>query len=141
MTPDWPHESHATSLMTEHKHHSVLYTTPSSTINQPSSNLESTSTKMATSIFTRKADLIYLIFFLTHLVVMFNVDLYPLWPVQIRPAYMDTLRKWYITTYRDQFFVSPPWVLLLLFYNISKMDARCRLNHCFERGHDAVVRE
>ena len=108
MTPDWPHESHATSFMTEHKHHSVLYTTPSSTINQPSSNLESTSTKMATSIFTRKADLIYLIFFLTHLVVMFNVDLYPLWPVQIRPAYMDTLRKWYITTYRDQFFVSPP---------------------------------
>jgi len=85
-----------------------LYSPLFTSVNQSFDESRSPYFKMAKSIFARKADLIYLTFFLTHLVVMFNVDLYPLWPVQIRPAYMDTLRKWYITTYRDQFFVSPP---------------------------------
>ncbi|KAI5276452.1 hypothetical protein E4T47_00618 [Aureobasidium subglaciale] len=63
---------------------------------------------MALSIWKRKRDLIYLIFFLTHIPIMFCVDLTPLYPVALKPAFMTNLRKWYITTYRDQFFSSPP---------------------------------
>ncbi|TKX26663.1 hypothetical protein C1H76_1195 [Elsinoe australis] len=78
---------------------------------------------MATSIFSRKVDLVYLVFFAIHLVVMLNVDLYPLWPSQLRPAYMTTLRQFYISTYRDQFFVSPPawfnvYIYLELIYHV-----------------------
>lgn len=36
------------------------------------------------------------------------VDLYPLYPAQLRPAFMVELRGWYIKTYRDQFFINPP---------------------------------
>jgi len=44
-------------------------------------------------IWNRKRDLLYLIFFLIHITVMFR---------------KPTLRTWYITTYRDQFFTRPP---------------------------------
>ncbi|KER00323.1 hypothetical protein AUEXF2481DRAFT_270 [Aureobasidium subglaciale EXF-2481] len=64
---------------------------------------------MALSIWKRKRDLIYLIFFLTHIPIMFCVDLTPLYPAALKPAFMTNLRKWYITTYRDQFFSSPPF--------------------------------
>ena len=36
------------------------------------------------------------------------MDLTPLYPESVKPAFVTTLRKWYITTYQDQFFVSPP---------------------------------
>ncbi|PNS21723.1 hypothetical protein CAC42_1577 [Sphaceloma murrayae] len=68
---------------------------------------------------SRKIDLIYMIFFAIHLIVMFNVDLHPLWPASIRPAYMDSLRQWYVTTYRDQFFVAPPaWFDLYMYLEL-----------------------
>ncbi|CAD0094843.1 unnamed protein product, partial [Aureobasidium vineae] len=54
---------------------------------------------MALPIWKRKHDLIYLIFFLTHIPIMFS----------LKPAFMTNLRTWYITTYRDQFFSSPPF--------------------------------
>lgn len=37
-----------------------------------------------------------------------GVDLYPLYPESIKPEFMHDLRKWYIETYNDQFFVKPP---------------------------------
>ncbi|KAF4553023.1 Hypothetical protein D9617_8g050360 [Elsinoe fawcettii] len=68
---------------------------------------------MATSIFTRKTDLLYLIFFSIHLLVMFNVDLIGLYPAWLQQTYMLDLRKWQVATYKDQFFVSPPaWFTL-----------------------------
>jgi len=81
---------------------------------------------MATSIFRRKRDLLYLVFFCIHLPIMFctlsgqpyqrmfhadipeGVDLAPLWPTAIKPAFLDTIRTYYIETFRDQFFSSPP---------------------------------
>jgi len=36
------------------------------------------------------------------------VDLTPLYPESVKPTFLTGLRKWYITTYQDQFFVSPP---------------------------------
>ncbi|KAF1819509.1 uncharacterized protein K489DRAFT_412823 [Dissoconium aciculare CBS 342.82] len=61
-----------------------------------------------TSIFSRKRDLAYLVFFLIHIPVMFCVDLAPLYPDSIRPTFITELRKFYITTFRDQFFIAPP---------------------------------
>jgi len=37
-----------------------------------------------------------------------GVDLTPLYPTSVKPQFMDDLRKWYIATYSDQFFVAPP---------------------------------
>jgi len=36
------------------------------------------------------------------------VDLYPFYPESIRPAFMTTLRQFYITTYADRLFTQPP---------------------------------
>ncbi|KAF2098737.1 hypothetical protein NA57DRAFT_75976 [Rhizodiscina lignyota] len=63
---------------------------------------------MARSLFSRKLDIVYLIFFIIHIPIIFAVDAYPLYPPSIRPAWMDEIRNFYITTYRDQFFISPP---------------------------------
>jgi len=80
-------------------------------------------------IWNRKRDLLYLIFFLIHITVMFRkpqslhpifpfndhqtynlpvIDLTPIYPAAIKPQFLTTLRTWYITTYRDQFFTRPP---------------------------------
>ncbi|KAF2137992.1 uncharacterized protein K452DRAFT_256741 [Aplosporella prunicola CBS 121167] len=60
------------------------------------------------SILFRKRDLLYLIFFCIHLPVMFLVDLTPLYPESMKPVFMMSLRKYYIDTYQDQFFIAPP---------------------------------
>ncbi|CZT17871.1 related to integral membrane protein [Ramularia collo-cygni] len=71
------------------------------------------------SILSRKKDLLYLTFFLIHIPVMFCVDLTPLYPESLKPTFMTTLRTWYIQTYRDQFFVSPPaWFDLYMYMEL-----------------------
>lgn len=89
------------------------------------------------SILTRKSDLLYLLFFLTHIPIMFcnapppspspnpssntppGVDLTPLYPPSLKPTFTTTLRTWYIQTYRDQFFVSPPaWFNLYMYMEL-----------------------
>lgn len=42
------------------------------------------------------------------ILLLLGVDLTPMYPEALKPAFMTDLRKWYITTYRDQFFSSPP---------------------------------
>ncbi|KAK8243334.1 transmembrane protein 6/97 [Phyllosticta capitalensis] len=59
-------------------------------------------------ILSRKRDLVYLTYFLVHVVVMFVGDLAPLYPDSIRPQFMDNMRQWYIEQYQDRFFTSPP---------------------------------
>ncbi|KAG8631432.1 hypothetical protein KVT40_000572 [Elsinoe batatas] len=74
---------------------------------------------MATSVFSRKTDLFYLVFFCIHLVVMFNVDLVSLYPDWLKQKYMLDLRKWQVATYKDQFFVSPPaWFTLYTYLEL-----------------------
>ena len=46
--------------------------------------------------------------FEAELILLPVVDLAPLYPAQVKPHALDTLRTWYIATYRDQFFVHPP---------------------------------
>lgn len=63
---------------------------------------------MARSLLSRKRDLVYFVFFCIHIPVMLLVDLYPLWPTSLVPDFMTGLRQFYVNTYKDQFFVSPP---------------------------------
>jgi len=47
---------------------------------------------------------------------MLAVDLYPLYPVSVVPGWMTGLRKFYVRTYKDAFFVSPPPFFQLYLY-------------------------
>ncbi|KAI4245184.1 MAG: hypothetical protein L6R42_010252 [Xanthoria sp. 1 TBL-2021] len=62
------------------------------------------------SIWSRKRDLCYLIFFVIHVPVMFSIDLPALYPPSLTPTLLTTLRTYYHTTYKDQFFspTGPP---------------------------------
>ncbi|KAF2242840.1 hypothetical protein BU26DRAFT_493577 [Trematosphaeria pertusa] len=62
----------------------------------------------ASSIWSRKRDLVYLVFFLTHLPVMLAFDLTSYYPASLKPLWMSSIRTWYIATYGDRFFFSPP---------------------------------
>ncbi|CAO2652869.1 Nn.00g022800.m01.CDS01 [Neocucurbitaria sp. VM-36] len=74
---------------------------------------------MAVSIFQRKRDLVYLVFFIVHLPVMLAFDLTALYPVQIKPLWMGSLREWYVATYADRFFHNPPaWFPVLTFLEL-----------------------
>ncbi|KAJ5293431.1 uncharacterized protein N7443_009384 [Penicillium atrosanguineum] len=57
---------------------------------------------------TRKRDCAYLIFFATHIPVIFLIDTVPLLPPFMVTSLSHTLRDFYITTYRDKFFSEPP---------------------------------
>ncbi|KAH7382658.1 transmembrane protein 6/97 [Phaeosphaeria sp. MPI-PUGE-AT-0046c] len=75
---------------------------------------------MATSIFQRKRDLMYLVFFIIHVPVMLAFDLSGFYPIQIKPLWMSSLREWYIATYGDRFFYNPPaWFSPLLFLELT----------------------
>ncbi|PSS25507.1 hypothetical protein M430DRAFT_47954 [Amorphotheca resinae ATCC 22711] len=63
---------------------------------------------MATSIFSRKRDLVYLVHFCIGLPLMFLVDLQSLYPAHLVPSFMVNLKSYYISTYNDLFFISPP---------------------------------
>jgi hypothetical protein len=60
------------------------------------------------SIFERKRDLVYLVYFGVHFWVMLAFDLQPLYPASIIPQWMSKTQAWYVATYADKFFVSPP---------------------------------
>jgi hypothetical protein len=57
---------------------------------------------------SRPLDLVYSIWFGLHLMIMFCVDLVPLYPNSLQPAPLLALRSWYISTYKDPFFVPVP---------------------------------
>ncbi|KAL6173457.1 hypothetical protein ACJQWK_01007 [Exserohilum turcicum] len=74
---------------------------------------------MAVSIFQRKADFVYLGFFVTHVLVMLSFDLSGFYPVQIKPLWMSSLRDWYIETYGDRFFYKTPvWFSVYTFLEL-----------------------
>ncbi|GAB7326675.1 hypothetical protein MBLNU13_g10634t1 [Cladosporium sp. NU13] len=71
------------------------------------------------SIFSRKRDLVYLIFFIIHVPILFCVDLAPLYPTSLKPEFITTLREWYITTYADRFFTQPPaWFNMYMYMEL-----------------------
>jgi hypothetical protein len=60
------------------------------------------------SIWSRKLDVLYIVFFFIHLAAMFAVDLYHFYPPSFRPEWMIQLRTYYIESYKDRFFTAPP---------------------------------
>lgn len=45
--------------------------------------------------------------------------MYPLYPASLRPQFMINLRKFYIDTYQDQFFVNPPaWFTMYMWMEL-----------------------
>ncbi|KAF2844583.1 hypothetical protein T440DRAFT_315390 [Plenodomus tracheiphilus IPT5] len=63
---------------------------------------------MTTSIFQRKRDFAYLVFFIIHLPVMLAFDLTAFYPSSLKPLWMTTIREFHVTTYGDRFFYNPP---------------------------------
>ncbi|KAI0459485.1 transmembrane protein 6/97 [Xylaria acuta] len=59
-------------------------------------------------------DRIYLVYFVIHILILFCVDLVPLYPSSLwvpgdSPLhFLFSLREYYIATYNDQFFLPPP---------------------------------
>ncbi|KAJ9256489.1 hypothetical protein DTO207G8_2492 [Paecilomyces variotii] len=69
----------------------------------------------STSIWTRKRDLVYLGFFFTHVPIMLMVDIVPFYPIAIRSDVLVNIRQFYIETFRDKFFETPPnWFMFFL---------------------------
>ncbi|KAK2743839.1 hypothetical protein FQN55_007059 [Onygenales sp. PD_40] len=60
------------------------------------------------SIWERKLDLLYLVFFALHVVIILAVDVTPLYPASFKPTFLDQIRNYYINTYQDKFFTEPP---------------------------------
>ncbi|KAJ5179535.1 hypothetical protein N7492_002745 [Penicillium capsulatum] len=58
-----------------------------------------------------RRDYLYLIFFASHLPIIFLIDTVPLQPASLRLDLSLRLREYYIATYRDKFFEgpAPPW--------------------------------
>ncbi|PVH93623.1 integral membrane protein-like protein [Periconia macrospinosa] len=72
------------------------------------------------SIWTRKRDLVYLVFFVVHVPVMLCFDLTHYYPTSLKPTFMTSLREWYIATYNDRFFYNPPpWFALLTLLELT----------------------
>ena len=56
---------------------------------------------------TRKRDCAYLLFFATHLPIIFLIDTVPLQPAWAHTELSAQLRGYYVATYRDKFFEDP----------------------------------
>jgi hypothetical protein len=56
---------------------------------------------------TRKRDFAYLLFFASHIPIIFLVDTVPLQPSWMRTNLSAQLREYYVATYRDKFFEDP----------------------------------
>ncbi|PLN85029.1 putative integral membrane protein [Aspergillus taichungensis] len=71
----------------------------------------------ASSIWSRKRDLIYLLFFVIHVPVIFLVDAAPLLPSFLQTDLSHQLRAFYIDTYHDKFFEdpAPAWFSAFIF--------------------------
>ncbi|KAL1999415.1 hypothetical protein VTN02DRAFT_4545 [Thermoascus thermophilus] len=68
------------------------------------------------SIFRRKRDLLYFLFFVIHVPTILLADISPLYPDSIRPAFLDRIQQFYIDTYHDKFFeeVAPAWFTVFI---------------------------
>ncbi|KAI5293939.1 hypothetical protein KEM52_004979 [Ascosphaera acerosa] len=71
--------------------------------------------RLRESIWRRKADLVYLLFFVIHVAVMLCVDLVSLYPASLTPQVLLRLRRFYNDTYQDKYFTDPTyWGVMFL---------------------------
>jgi hypothetical protein len=70
------------------------------------------------SIFSRPLDLIYVVYFATHIPVTLGIDFQVFYPAQYVPKALSDALEFYITTYKDPFMGSPTpvyWFLSFIF--------------------------
>ncbi|KAN0067220.1 integral membrane protein [Elaphomyces granulatus] len=65
-------------------------------------------TSAPTSIWNRKLDLLHLIFFVTHIIILYLVDLVPFYPPGLTLQLHVDIRNYYKDNYQDKFFENPP---------------------------------
>lgn len=68
----------------------------------------------------RKTDIAYLLFFTTHIPIIYLIDTAPLQPSWAISPLSTTLREFYVNTYRDKFFDSPapPWFTTFIWMEV-----------------------
>lgn len=57
----------------------------------------------STSLFSRPLDLLFFVYFASHIPITFLLDCQQLYPPGFIPQPLKDLSNWYITTYRDPF--------------------------------------
>ncbi|RIB21148.1 transmembrane protein 6/97 [Gigaspora rosea] len=67
------------------------------------------------SLFSRPLDLVYVIYFISHIIASVLIDTYPLHK-SFAPSVLTSLNQWYIENFNDPFFVkSPTWFISCLY--------------------------
>ncbi|CAG8605300.1 17914_t:CDS:2 [Cetraspora pellucida] len=67
------------------------------------------------SIFSRPLDLVYFIYFITHILAAVLIDTYPVYK-SFAPNALTSLNQWYIENFNDPFFVkNPTWFVSCLY--------------------------
>lgn len=64
------------------------------------------------SLWSRPLDLIYFVYFATHIPITLLVDLQSVYPPKYVPQALKDLNQWYLTTYKDPFMTNAsnlPW--------------------------------
>ncbi|BDD56200.1 hypothetical protein MAP00_001675 [Monascus purpureus] len=67
------------------------------------------------SLWSRKTDLLYFIFFLTHVPIIFLIDTVSLFPPSLRTNLSIKLREFYVDSFHDKFFEEPQPVWFTVF--------------------------
>lgn len=57
---------------------------------------------------SRKRDWAYIIFFATHIPIIYLIDTFPLQPAWLQSSLSPPIREFYVNTYRDKFFEDAP---------------------------------
>ncbi|CAG8038364.1 unnamed protein product [Penicillium salamii] len=88
----------------------------------------------STDLGMRKRDIAYLLFFVTHIPIIFLIDTVPLLPTVLQTNLSHQLREFYMSTYQDKFFSEPPpwftafiWMELLYHVPASLLAVRALL--------------
>ncbi|ODM14541.1 hypothetical protein SI65_10027 [Aspergillus cristatus] len=71
------------------------------------------------SLWSRKLDLLYFVFFVIHLPIIFLIDAAPLLPSFLQTDFSRQLREFYVNTYNDKFFEQPAPVWFVVFITME----------------------
>ncbi|KAI8338105.1 transmembrane protein 6/97 [Chlamydoabsidia padenii] len=111
---------------------------------------------MATSLFKRPLDLVYFIYFFTHIPVTLMIDFQIFYPPHLVPQALKDALIMYIRDYKDPFIgANPPlyWFMSFMYsellfqfifffiacYGLWKDSTRCRLGLCIYGSHVATT--
>ncbi|KAI8081326.1 transmembrane protein 6/97 [Halteromyces radiatus] len=109
-----------------------------------------------TSLLKRPLDLVYFIYFFTHIPVTLLIDFQTFYPTELVPGFLKDTRNIFIQDYKDPFLASEPphyWFLSFLYselffqfvfffiacHGLWKDSLHCRLGLCIYGSHVATT--